>query len=292
MMDQWYNTTVNERGGGNVAQDFAKEYASLYAPSTVGAASKGQGVRASDVAKDVGLFAAGGVIGRGVGAGINAGLRAIPPGALSGGRKAIETSAAQQARANSIDKLLNETGPAAVEEFLRFPKTAYMPNLVSRATGKKNVDVFSQFFKNSDEFIPSGQEMYRIPSAGQVRKEMYSQSVPYPTTPGAEYLPGRIQSAAGSSDLNLLGMILAGKAPGTGGNQTYAPGIAKITAQENLPGIRNINDFISRYDIPDAAVSDFANEHLLSPHIRYVLRNYTPAQGSSFPTWYFDAFAR
>ena len=154
--------------------------------------------------------------------------------------------------------------------------------------------MFDRYFREADEVIPRGTEMYRAPSAGQVSPSQYSQSVPYPTRPDAEYIPDRIQSAAGSGDLQRLGEIIAGQSMGTGGRQNYAPGMAMITAMEDLPGIRNINEFLSRYSdvLPDAAVSDFSNEYLLSPHVRYILRNYTPGQGDVPPAWYFEAYRR
>jgi GNAT superfamily N-acetyltransferase len=203
-------------------------------------------------------------------------------------RPALETAETINARRDAINRLLNRQGPEALEEYLQRPLTAY------QAT--QNPDLLRRFFSETSERIPVGTQMYRAPSAGQVRPQQYSQSVPLPREAGAEWLPNRIQSTAGSEDLQRLGGLVKGLTPDTGGGQTYAPGMVAIEAMEDLPGIYNLNSYFDALDsrglyrIPTR--SNFTTESVLGPQTRYVVRDYVPDAGEGFPTWYLNAYAR
>ena len=190
--------------------------------------------------------------------------------------RAIETATAQQARRAALASLLKQDGPKAVDEFLRKPKTAYSSNL--------NKDVLSQFFKETPERIKRGTELYRAPSYGEVTERL-------PREVGKEYKPGRIQSAAGSADLQKLGELISGKGASTGGYQSMAPGIMKITAREDLPGLRNINEFLAKSNNPNFTTSDFNQESVLGPKTRYVVEGFTPGGRGTPATWNLGAYA-
>ena len=74
-------------------------------------------------------------------------------------------------------------GPTAVSQFLGAPKTGYH--------GTLNRDVLNQTLNSGEQVIPRGMELIRMPSAGQVTRSQYSQSVPLPREIGADYLAGR-----------------------------------------------------------------------------------------------------
>jgi len=197
----------------------------------------------------------------------------------------LETGEAIAARRNAIMKLLNEEGPNALSWYLGYPMLGY------RGEG---AEILSKFFKETPERIPAGTQMYRAPSAGQVQPRYGSQSVPLPREVGAEWRPGRVQSTAGSEDLQQLGELLTGTGD-TGGGQRYAPGMMQIEAMEDLPGIYNLNDYFEsnnafRGKIPE--ISSFNRESVLAPQLRYVVRDYVPNSGEGFPTWYLNAYAR
>jgi hypothetical protein len=251
------------------------------APSLTSAVAEGRAPRPADVALDAGLFAAGFIPF--AGPGIRAGGQAA-----RAARPALETAETINARRDAINRLLNRQGPEALEEYLQRPLTAY------QAT--QNPDLLRRFFSETSERIPVGTQMYRAPSAGQVRPQQYSQSVPLPREAGAEWLPNRIQSTAGSEDLQRLGGLVKGLTPDTGGGQTYAPGMVAIEAMEDLPGIYNLNSYFDALDsrglyrIPTR--SNFTTESVLGPQTRYVVRDYIPDAGEGFPTWYLNAYSR
>jgi hypothetical protein len=223
-------------------------------------------------------------------AGMDAGFLAagfIPFGKAAGpAMRAIETAAAQEARRNAISRLLNKLGPDALSLYLDYPITAYRNTMGAPA--------LRNFFRETTERIPAGTQMYRAPSAGQVMPRRGSQSVPLPREIGAEWMPGRIQSATGSEDLQKLGQIL--KDSSTGGGQEYAPGMVAIEAMEDLPGVYNLNDYFDAisarglYNIPNR--STFVRESVLGPQTRYVVRDFQEQGASGFPTWYLNAYAR
>ena len=247
------------------------------APSLTSAVAEGRAPRPADVALDAGLFAAGFIPFAGPG------IR----GAGQAARPALETGEAIAARRNAIDRLLNEEGPQAIYEFLQAPVTGYRETL--------NAPTLRKFFAETSERIPKGTEMYRAPSKGQVESRL-------PRTPGEVYVPGQVMSAGGSADLQRLGQTLAGKNLGdlTGGNQHYAPGLMRIEAMEDLPGIPNINTYLDRYAGQYGGRgrgtiegnSKFANESTLGPTIRYLLQRFEPGVGDVPPTWYFNAYNR
>jgi hypothetical protein len=114
--------------------------------------------------------------------------------------------------------------------------------------------------------------------------------VPLPREVGAEYLPGRVQSTGGASDLQRIGSIGTSRGADTGGGQSYAPGLVQIEAMEDLPGIYNLNDFLSKYGIDNQ--SNFITESVLGPQTRYVVRDFNPSGASGFPTWFLQAYAQ
>ena len=249
-----------------VAQSAAETNIFNPVPSITRAANEGRLPTRSEVGTDA-AFAAVGMLPFGKGA-----------------RPALETAEAIAARRNAIERLLNIQGPGALDEYLKRPLSAYLPTM--------NPGVLQQFFRETSERIPMGTQMYRAPSAGQVAPRQYSQSVSLPREVGAEWLPGRIQSTAGSEDLQRLGGLIRGLTPDTGGAQTYAPGMVAIEAMEDLPGIYNLNDFLARFNNPRFARSNFGTESVLGPQTRYVVRDYVPAGVDGFPTWYLNAYAR
>jgi len=188
---------------------------------------------------------------------------------------ALETSATQAARQAAIERMRNSYGPKIIEEYLRRPTTAYFDAL--------NRDNMQRFFDVTNERIPKGTEMYRAPSSGEVMDRL-------PRNPGDVYLPKRIQSTAGSADLQMLGELLEGRL-NTGGNQQKAPGIAKITAMQNLPGIYDINEFLERMNVPDRSRSSFNIESVLGPRTRYVVQGFNPGANGVPPTWNLGAYA-
>lgn len=197
-------------------------------------------------------------------------------------RPALETGQAIAARRQAIDRLLNKQGPDALSVYLDYPITAYRSTLGQPTLAK--------FFRETSERIPAGTQMYRAPSAGQVQPRYGSQSVPLPREVGAEWLPNRIQSTAGSEDLQRLGALIRGTGPDTGGNQTFAPGMVSIEAMEDLPGVLNLNDFLARYNAPNQ--SNFSTESVLGPGTRYVVRDFVPSGSDGLPTWYLNAYNR
>ena len=251
------------------------------APSLTSAVAEGRAPRPADVALDAGLFAAGFIPFAGPG------IRASGQAARAA-RPALETAETINARRDAINRLLNRQGPEALEEYLKRPLTAY------QAT--QNPNLLRRFFDETSERIPVGTQMYRAPSSGQVMPKRYSQSVPLPREVGAEWLPNRIQSTAGSEDLQRLGGLIRGTTPETGGSQTYAPGMVAIVAMEDLPGIYNLNTYLDAIEnlglfrLPTR--SNFMTESVLGPRTRYVVRDYIPDAGEGFPTWYLNAYAR
>ena len=238
-------------------------------PSVAQAGVEGRAPTRSEVGMDAGFLAAG----------------FLPVGKLA--RPALETGEAIAARRQAIQRLLNDEGPQAINQFLNNPLTAYLPTI--------NPGVLNRFFAETSERIPAGTQMFRAPSKGEVQSRL-------PREIGAEYTPGTIRSAGGASDLQRLGEVLGGKNLGdiTGGNQSYAPGLASITAREDLPGILDINEFLGRYAgqygglnrPPIAPTSKFNVESVLGPQIRYRVRDFQPGVGEVPPTWYLDAFNR
>ena len=146
-------------------------------------------------------------------------------------------------------------------------------------------DDVARFFELGDEFIPGGTEMYRVPSAGEVLKRL-------PREVGAIYKPGSIKSAASSSDLQQLGEVLTNPALATGGNQIAAPGLAQIFTRQDIPGIKNLTEFLSRYKLDPRArkYSQFNNEFVLGPNTSYRVQDFRPAVGSNPPSWTLEAF--
>jgi hypothetical protein len=252
------------------------------APSLTSAVAEGRAPKPTDVALDVGLFAAGFIPLAG-------------PGIRAGG---------QAARAGAFSRrLAPQGGPEAVSEFLGGPVTGYRSTL--------NKDVLKETLNSGEQVIPRGMELLRVPSAGQVTPTYGSQSVPLPRELGADYLAGRPQSFGQSADLQRMGAIMRGLAEDTGGASWRSPGLMSITAREELPGLIDLPGFLARYadEIPVGPrrprESKFLNEGLLGPDVRLQLRDFNPGDidrfplnaptGSgqiNFPTWYFDAYAR
>lgn len=271
------------RVNDSLVRPTGEQAAQGYFPETFNASDPGVG----DITMDAAANAAGGVIGRGVGAGVGAGLRHAAP---------LFDEAARR---------VPSAIPERVAGFLKQPVRAYRDTL-----DKKPLE---QFFAQSDEFIPSGSELMRVPSAGQVAPYRYTQSVPMPREVGAEFLPGRVQSFGGSADLDRLGAIMRGLARDTGGDSWRAPGLVSITAREDLAGLRDLPGYLARNadDIPKnlPRESEFVSEGLLGPATRYILRDFEPgnipaslrnADGRltaplkdadyQVPRWFFDAF--
>jgi len=201
-------------------------------------------------------------------------------------RPALETGEAIAARRDAINRLLNDEGPQAIQQYLNNPLTGYL--------GTLNRSILNRFFRETPERIPRGTEMYRAPSKGEVQSKL-------PREIGAEYTPGTIRSAGGASDLQKLGELFDRGTLGTGGNQSYAPGIASITAMDDLPGILDINEFLARYagqyggmgrPAIGSTPSNYNIESVLGPQIRYSVRDFQPGVGDVPPTWFLNAYSR
>jgi hypothetical protein len=204
--------------------------------------------------------------------------RAAAPAPAARAPRAIETAATQAARRNALSSLLNVDGPAAVNEYLMRPTTAYRPNL--------NQGLLERLFREIPDRIPRGTEMFRAPSEGEVTSRL-------PKQVGAEYLPNRVRSTGGAADLQFLGELLEGqtKQAQTGGGQSRAPGLVKITAMEDLPGLRDINEYLRRFPDRGFTQSNFTTESVLGPKTRYVVQGYTPPTGANPATWQLGAYA-
>jgi len=268
------------RSTPQVAQAAAENWANIFNPFPQATKAYGEGRHPTKAewGTDAAFLAAG----------------AIPFGKIGttaarlGGRvgpKAIETLATQNKRVEDLSKLLNQQGPAAINEFLSFPRTGYSNYLFAPELRK--------FFKETDEIIPRGQELYRAPASDEVLQDTW---LSMPREVGQWWRPGAVKSAAGSSDLQRLGGVASGTNI-TGGGQSYAPGFARINAREDLPGIVDINEFLNRYvgqpghrGRPIAGTSEFNAESVLGPATQYLLKRFDPAVGSTPPTWYFDAY--
>jgi hypothetical protein len=257
------------------------------APSLTSAVAEGRAPKFSDVAFDAGLFAAGFIPV--AGPGIRAGGLAARGGAQAaarGAQPALETGQAIAARRDALDRLLNVQGPRALNEYLQYPLTARLPT--------QNPGLLQKFFNETSERIPRGRVMYRAPSAAQILGR--GPDVPLPREVGAEWIPGQIQSTGGSGDLQRLGGLFFGETAPTGGGQEIVPGLVKITAADDLPGIANINTFLEQFNNPSFARSDFGSESVLGPLTRYVVEDFNPAgafiKDLSLPTWRLAAYPR
>jgi hypothetical protein len=243
------------------------------------------GVR--EAAMDLGMNAAGGLAGGVVGRGVGAGLKGAAPLFDDAAKNALETGEAIAARRQAIERLLNDEGPLAINQFLNNPLTGYL--------GTLNWGTLNRFFRETPERIPRGTEMFRAPSKGEVQSRL-------PREIGAVYAPGTVRSAGGPADLQKLGAVLEGKTLDsiTGGNQSYAPGLASITAMDDLPGILDINEFLARYAgryggqgrPAIAPTSKFNVESVLGPQVRYSVRDFQPGVNGVPPTWYLNAYSR
>ena len=189
-------------------------------------------------------------------------------------RLALETSTAQQARRAALNELLNLYGPGRINDYVRYPTSAYFDAM--------NKGTIEQFFKETDQRVPKGTEMYRAPSRGEVLERL-------PREVGASYKPGTITSTASSFDLQGLGELLEGKRASTGGSQTYAPGLAKITAMTDLPGIYDTDEFLKKAGYKTK--TGWNLESILGPKTRYEVQGFTPGRGNVPPTWNLGAYA-
>lgn len=188
--------------------------------------------------------------------------------------RAIETAQEQAARVAARNNLLKLYGPNAVNEYVLRPTSAYYETM--------NKPTLDQFFKETGERIPKGTEMYRAPSRGEVLERL-------PREAGATYRPGTVTSAAASSDLQELGRLIAGQRASTGGAQTYAPGMAKITAMTDLPGIYDADEFLKKSGY--STKTGWNLESILGPKTRYVVQGYEPPQGGNPAFWRLGAYA-
>jgi hypothetical protein len=189
-------------------------------------------------------------------------------------RLALETSTAQQARRTALNELLNLYGPGRINDYVQRPTSAYFDSM--------NKGTIEKFFKETDQRIPKGTEMYRAPSMGEVNERL-------PREIGASYRPGIINSTASASDLQALGELLAGKKASTGGSQNYAPGLAKITAMTDLPGIYDTDEFLKKAGYKTK--TGWNLESILGPKTRYEVQGFTPGKGNVPPTWNLGAYA-
>ena len=192
-------------------------------------------------------------------------------------KPALETSQAIWARRDALERLLNYEGPKGLSEYLLNAQRGYNSHQYG--------NTLKRFFKETPERIPKGQEMYRAPSMGEVQSRL-------PREKGAVYEPGVVRTAGASSDLNHLGKLFDKKTLGTGGNQSYAPGIAQITAMEDLPGILDLSEFLARYPGNGFASSKYNLESVLGPQVKYSVRDFFPAVDDVPAIWYLNAYNR
>lgn len=138
-----------------------------------------------------------------------------------------------------------------------------------------------RLFRRNNQVIPRGTEAYRVPSDFDLER--------LPTRAGESYRPGQVSSVVGSSDLQKLGELLEGK--GEFGSQANARqnAIMRITAMEDVPGVRNISPYISADLLNEAG--GLREEGLFGPKTRYEVMDYKPARGATPATWNLGAYA-
>jgi hypothetical protein len=207
-----------------------------------------------------------------------------------GGPKAIETLSTQNKRTQALQELLDEQGPRAVHEYLNFPLTAYSNYI--------NKPLLAKYFKETSEYIPRGQQMYRALTPDEVGTSNF---LSLPRKVGDWWRPEVIKSAAGSDDLQRLGQLADGMLDTGGGQRMGRSGFAQIEARGDIPGISNINEFLDNYTHlkpayrvknPVAGTSNFNSEAVIGPGTQYRLRDFRPQVGTSQvpPHWTFDAY--
>lgn len=196
-------------------------------------------------------------------------------GLADNAQRAIETAGTQEARRVALSKLLESYGPRAIDDYVKRPLTAYYESI--------NKPLIQKFFDEYKGRIPKGLEMYRAPSMGEVQTRL-------PREVGATYRPGVVTSFGAASDLQNIGdLFTRGSNLLTGGNQSYAPGVAKITAMTDLPGIVDINEFLQKYGYNTR--SAWNAEGLIGPKVRYKVQSFNPGGNGAPASWNLGAYA-
>ena len=138
-----------------------------------------------------------------------------------------------------------------------------------------------KLFRRNNQAIPRGTEACRVPSDFDLER--------LPTRAGESYRPGQVSSVVGSSDLQKLGELLEGK--NEFGSQANARqnAIMRITAMEDVPGVRNVSPYISADLLNEAG--GLREEGLFGPKTRYEVLDYKPARGAIPATWNLGAYA-
>ena len=207
-----------------------------------------------------------------------------------GGPKAIETLSTQNKRTQALQELLYEEGPRAIHEYLNFPKTAYSNYI--------NKPLLAKYFKETSEYIPGGQQMYRALTPDEAGTGNF---LSLPREVGDWWRPEVVKSAGGSDDLQRLGELADGLIDTGGGHGIGPKGFAQFEARGDIPGIPNINEFLDNYThlkpayrvtTPVAGISKFNSESVFGPGTQYRLRDFRPQVGTSQvpPSWTFDAY--
>ncbi len=180
------------------------------------------------------------------------------PWAKAAASSTKKTAAKKAVAAKTAAKKVTGKSAKALKDYIANPKTGYSENL-----NKKALDSFVA--KNK---IAAGSEMYRTLTPGELGR------IKAATDAGLDYKPGQVRSVGGASDLQKLGQSMS-RTGGVqfGGANDVANTIAKITAMEDLQGIKNVNRF--------GQLSELNEEGLLGPKTRYKVLNSTPATKTS-----------
>jgi hypothetical protein len=192
-------------------------------------------------------------------------LSAIPFGIGKIGRLGGEAASA----ASAAGRAASNISPAeikALEEFMQSPKTAYSPNMfldeINAVTGRG--------------VIPSGQQMFRVPTTNELGRLNALKA-------GDSYTLPKATSVADQNQLEALGKLAQGKFD-TGGRVSSQPpnAIMRFLPEEDIAGVQSFNklspgitDRVFGYTKSTNKPYPFADEGLLAPGLQATLRSIT-----------------
>jgi hypothetical protein len=171
--------------------------------------------------------------------------------------------------ASAAGKAASNISPAeikALEEFMQSPKTAYSPNMfLNEINAVTNRGV-----------IPSGQQMFRVPTVNELGRLNALKA-------GDSYTLPKATSVADQNQLEALGKLAQGKFD-TGGRASNQPpnAIMRFLPEEDIAGVQSFNklspgitDRVFGYTKSTNKPYPFADEGLLAPGLQATLRSIT-----------------